>query len=526
MYWPLPLLMVSKNKTLQSGLSITACVALVALVWLSPLTYGPSMEAVSFILGAACLGLLALVLAPAQWAPVLWLGTLSAALLSAAMGVLQYLGWADGLAPWVSAADMGQAYANLRQPNQFATLCSMGLLALLCGAAHARQQTPPLGTAGAALLQGWRAAAAVLLACGAAASASRTGLVQWVLIALLWWLWRRRGGQGRSAWWQGPGVLLVVALASYALAAWMLPMATGASRDVISRLVEGVPGCSSRMVLWANVLHLISLKPWLGWGWGELDYAHFITPYPGLRFCAILDNAHNLPLHLAVELGVPVALAACMLLAWLVWRAQPWREQSPWRQMAWAMLTMMALHSLVEYPLWYGQFQLTLALCVAVLLWVPRSAVVQGAPAPARLAALRVGALLWLVLVAWVALDYARASQVYIAPEQRMAGWRTDTLAQAKASVRLFREQVIFAQLNLTPLTADNAALVHALASWALHISPEPRVIEPLIESLIQLGRESEAQPLQERYLAAFPQEYAQWRGGPHPTLPQRGRDE
>ena len=56
---------------------------------------------------------------------------------------------------------------------------------------------------------------------------------------------------------------------------------------------------------------LIAQKPWLGWGWGELDYAHFITLYPGARFCDILDNAHNLPLHLAVELGVPLAVVLC-----------------------------------------------------------------------------------------------------------------------------------------------------------------------------------------------------------------------
>ena len=28
-----------------------------------------------------------------------------------------------------------------------------------------------------------------------------------------------------------------------------------------------------------------------------MDYAHFVTLYPGERFCDILDNAHNLPLH-------------------------------------------------------------------------------------------------------------------------------------------------------------------------------------------------------------------------------------
>lgn len=37
-----------------------------------------------------------------------------------------------------------------------------------------------------------------------------------------------------------------------------------------------------------------------------------MTLFPGERFCVLLDNAHNLPLHLAVELGVPVAALLCL----------------------------------------------------------------------------------------------------------------------------------------------------------------------------------------------------------------------
>ena len=77
------------------------------------------------------------------------------------------------------------------------------------------------------------------------------------------------------------------------------------------------------------VLHLIAQKPWTGWGWGELKYAHYMASYPGERFCDILGNAHNLPLHLAVTLGLPLALAACAGLLTLLWRAHPWRLQGP-----------------------------------------------------------------------------------------------------------------------------------------------------------------------------------------------------
>jgi O-antigen ligase len=142
------------------------------------------------------------------------------------------------------------------------------------------------------------------------------------------------------------------------------PNATG----VLARLQDIESSCQSRRVLWANVVHLIAQKPLLGWGWGELDYAHFVTLYPGPRFCDILDNAHNLPLHLAVELGVPFALLVSALATWLILRQKPWRESDPIRQLAWAVLALIGLHSLLEYPLWYGPFQMAVVLA-AWMLW-------------------------------------------------------------------------------------------------------------------------------------------------------------
>jgi O-antigen ligase len=118
------------------------------------------------------------------------------------------------------------------------------------------------------------------------------------------------------------------------------------------------------MTLWSNVLELIGQKPWFGWGWGRLDYAHYMHLYEGARFCDILDNAHNLPLHLAVELGVPMALILCGAALWSTWRSRPWRESDPLRQLAWTVLAVLALHSLLEYPLWYGPFQMALGICL------------------------------------------------------------------------------------------------------------------------------------------------------------------
>jgi hypothetical protein len=254
------------------------------------------------------------------------------------------------------------------------------------------------------------------------------------------------------------------------------------------------------------VLHLVAQKPLAGWGWGELDFAHFATLYPGPRFCDILDNAHSLPLHLAVELGVPAALLVCGgALVWIV-RQRPWRETAPQRQLAWASVALILLHSLREYPLWYGPFQLAFGAALGWLLVTPG----QRKRAVRRASALALGIAL-LAATAAVAWDYERVSQIYLPPAERRPAWREDALGNARRSW-LFAGQAGFADLTLSSVTQDNAARLHPLALQMLHYSPEPRVIERAIESATLLGREEEAVQWLARYRAAFPSEYRAWK--------------
>jgi hypothetical protein len=302
---------------------------------------------------------------------------------------------------------------------------------------------------------------------------------------------------------------------AYATAVLLLPFTLGQSpftHGLLARLASG-SDCSSRLTLWSNVLRLIGEKPWSGWGWGELDYAHYITLYPARRFCDILDNAHNLPLQLAVELGIPVALLACAAIVAVFFRQKPWRETDSTRQLAWAVLTLLMLHSMLEYPLWYGPFQIAFGLAVAMLWQGPatqatarrRGNTLSNGRVPG------VASLLLIMGCGYAAWDYHRVSQIYLPPEARDAEYRVDPLAHARGSV-LFRNQVRFAELTTTPLTRDNAQWTFDTALALLHFSPEPRVIEKVIESATMLGRVQEAQAHLARFRAAFPQDYARWK--------------
>ena len=493
----------------------------IALPWLNPLASGPSpavQQTLGTLLGGAVLlFLLALrQLQGRQLARAAALGWLLAALVSSLIGLVQYFGASSAFAPWMNVTPLGEAFANLRQRNQFATLTNIGLAVLLWWVAQrptASEQAAGEVRLPAALL--WFMAA--LLALGNATTSSRTGAAQLLALGLCLGVWtefdKKSDGKGSQ---RAAAQLLLFALAIYGVALWLLPRLAGLdamTRGALAHFVEGNSACGGRRTLWGNVLYLIAQKPWLGWGWGELSYAHYITLYPGTRFCDILDNAHDLPLQLAVVLGVPAALALCAGALALALRERPWREQDPARRMAWGVLAVILLHSMVEYPLWYAPFLMAALLCLVLL---GRSRVHVGFPsptaspwpyAPVAAAGMAVAVLAGTAYTAW---DYDRVSQIFLSPSERASAYRNDTLAKLQGSW-LFGKHVRYAELTTTTVTRSNAARAHDLALELLHFSPEARVLEKLIESDAQLGLNEEALFHMQRFRAAFPDEYAQW---------------
>jgi hypothetical protein len=519
----------------MNSMAARAAGGVLLLPWLWPFASGPSTSVMPWLVGAICTALLALLagagvsrtiltvaaialplaawraaspLEPAALTGGLLLIALAAgitasllergdatvvarawwvaAVLSTAFALLQYFGAAGSFSPWVSPTEAGTAYANLRQRNQFASLTAIGLAALLW---ETRRDMRP---AFVLPLAAW-------LGLGNAASLSRTGLLEFTVLAALALSWPGRSRRELQT--------IFCALAAYVAGVLLLPVllsvATGIPGESLWHRLSYPDACAGRAVLWSNVLHLIGEHPFFGWGWGELDYGHYMTLYPGARFCDILDNAHDLPLHLAVEFGLPVAVAVVGLVAWAVLRARPWREADSRRQLAWAVLAVIAIHSMLEYPLWYAPFQIACGLAIG-LLWP--GDVIGAKRAGARLLAPAALA----AAVGYAAWDYTRISQIYLPSEERLAAYRDDPLPRIRQSW-LFGEQARFAELTLTPLTRANAQWTFDLSQVMLHYSPEPRVIEKVIESAILLGRQDVARAQIARYRAAFPKEHAHW---------------
>jgi len=463
-------------------------VLLLAWPWVQPFSSTPLPNVWPWLTSWACLAL-ALLMWQRLSVAILVQGWALAAVLSSATGLVQFFGQAELLAPALHVpAYLGDAMGNLRQRNQLASLLAMGMLAVLIWRA--------LGLSMAHTL--WMLA---LLAMGLAATASRTGLLQLLFIAV-WMLLHRAAPKGREAL-----ALTGLLLGVYALASWLLPallqQVSGQATDNAMARMGALGGCGSRQALWANVLHLVAQQPLGGWGWDQLRYAHYITEYPSLRFCDMLGNAHNLPLHVAFVWGVPVAVLGSLgVLVWVV-RARPWQHQGAGPQLAWGVLGVLALHSLLEYPLWYGPFQVALLLC----LWLMRGRVWQILHVQTRATGL---ALVLLGVLAFVAYDHAQVRQIYLPAAQRYSLWR-DPALQVAQRAWLFRGTAVFAQVTVTPVQEGNARAMLEASLEAMHTSPEPRVIEKLLDSARLLGEDALYEAHKKHFQRVYPQAYLAW---------------
>jgi hypothetical protein len=527
---------------------------IVAIPWVQAFWFGPSVPAVSWMVTATA-GVLAMMLRvsssrthPFAWtvesdprcAKVLRNAMLIAAIVSALIGYLQFVGWAQYV-PWlIYPSETQEVYANLRQRNQFASLIVMGWVALGCGLIWFFDTWNPSTSEGTAAVDFRKVMLLLfimlLLTWAVAVSGSRTGVLQWLLLSGLmgWWAWPKKSQPRQMArhGWLITGVI--------ALLVWIALMPTLAeavgnpnARGLIGRI--GAEGSWSRMALWLNTLGLIAQNPWLGWGIGELAYAHYSTSFaPGSmmaiehpwavsagRFMEMPDNAHNLILHMAFVWGVPLSLAGVALMGWLIWRGAPWRELDPMRQMAWGILLVIGIQSMLEYPLWYGPFFMTAVMCVGIL-WSPRFLT----PALTKetlthTVAIRIAvtsvALVALGVLAYLAYDYHRVSQPYLQPHERSARYASDPYGHASKTL-LFQGHAQFAELVIMPLPSTQrlsraqTERMYALASGLMRFSPEPRVIERLIESSVVLGKDDVAAFHIARYREAWPQNYAKWR--------------
>lgn len=494
---------------LASNVLVATCALLVAAPWFWPILRGP-VSAMWPDLFAWSVGTMLLVLLPQareRGALALAGGWLFAALGSAVLGLMQYFDLEDGFYPWIVPTMPGYVIANVHQLNMLATLLAVGLLCIWWLAIKRHL---------AATHVVWMS---ILLLTALAATASRTGLVHLLAISCLLFYWHSRHWR-KMLLPLGAGWLLYV-LAANGLP-WLAEMSGVAIERQLFERLRADASCHSRRLLWSNVIDLIAAKPWTGWGPGELLYAHYITDFGESRFCEKLSHAHNLPLQLAFTMGVPLATIVGLLALYLLYKLRPWKALDPTERLCWGIVALIALHSLLEYPLWFGVFQLMAALA-GWQIYRTRCGgeASEGVFQVPLFPALRmVVAALLLAFLSFIAWDYLKVSQLYLPESQRMERYRDDTFNKSRNTV-LFNSHVLIAQVVAVELQPSNAELILAGSLASLHVAPDSRIIRRVIESAALLGRAELVELHEARYRAAWPREYAEWKKGQEALKPE-----
>ncbi|HEX5364779.1 MAG TPA: Wzy polymerase domain-containing protein [Gallionella sp.] len=279
----------------------------------------------------------------ARLAQVLAVFLLIGAELSAAIGVLQHFRWHTPFDSVVVVKVSADVFGNLAQRNHFANYIALGLISL--GLLH------QLGLKGRyALLL------ALPLLLTMTLSGSRSSWLYLSMMATLAWWWGRRDQTMRPL--LRYSLLLIAGFGAMHLLVQLPFMAgAGGSTDTVQRLFGEDAGGGIRLYLWRESWLIFSQSPWLGVGFGQFAWHHFQL-LPVLQqgnIQGLYNNAHNLVFQLAAETGIAGLLILFTALAiWLHGARRASLDAAHW--WGYAALGVLAIHSLLEYPLWYAYF--------------------------------------------------------------------------------------------------------------------------------------------------------------------------
>ncbi len=453
--------------------------------------------AVLYLLWAACCAVTGRWLAAkgARWSAD-WLATglLAGAVLAAVGGLLQMYEVHSFLDP-VIVAKKGRPFGNLGQGNHLAQYLAMGLVSLAYLRARHR-----IGTvAGLALL-------APLLVTFAA-TGSRACLLY--LVAMLsvggWYHARAKSAESRTAllWLAGAvfGYALLVVVDRLAFSAF-----GAASSAPVAASLERIAGDSGsgevRWGFWRHALAVFLDHPVTGSGWGTYSWEMFQRNggqwWLGPNHTA---NAHNLVAQIGAETGL-AGLAAVLVPAAFWVRRVTMGAAGTCKAWAVGVVALLAVFSMVEFPLWYAYF-----LGIGALLsgWLdPRTRVVRVTPLLAWAGSALVVLGIWLCAVAWndnrvleLAIDGRALEQPGVAPMlvREMARMEQSSLLRPELE-----------QIYAPTLLGGGRAIAGAVvdSERATRFAPTPSNVYRHAVLLHLGGRESEANALFAHALRAF----------------------
>ena len=304
-----------------------------------------------YVLWAAALAMLgnrlAEVFGAATFAAALAWFLVAGTLISALIGLVQLFGVHTPVAPLMLPQIHGRIYANTGQPNHLASYLCLGLasagylwstrrLGLVLAVTVCATLLGVLATSGSRAV--WLYAAAFLVfsaVMGLLRPSSEFKRLLIFSIAIV-------GGLLAAQW----------------VMAGLMPQPSIAVETMGARVQTEGMSSPIRMRFWNEAWMMFRDAPVFGIGFKQFAWNNFLLAgkIPGAAPDeGVIDHAHNLIFQIAAEFGVSGLIVLLGGLGWWGWSMRRAQIDPPLWWMA-AVLGVLGLHSMLEYPLWYAYF--------------------------------------------------------------------------------------------------------------------------------------------------------------------------
>lgn len=408
---------------------------------------------------------------------------------------LQFFGTGSYSLMWVSHAKSSY-YGNMAQRNHLATYLSWSLIAVFYLHAKTHLHKPVT------------VALVIFLLIGIALTASRMTWLQvsWIALGGGYLMWKMKSPQ-RPRFWQLifflPLIYLIVTLAlPHILNLWDMSLGETALERIRTDALD-----ANRWLIYSQAWEIFKNNPVWGIGPGELSFHQFLLMdhYDKILFAT---SAHNLVLDLLVTTGI-------VGLLFFVWALAAWflriRKTAMSLETAcvWLMLAVFGIHSLLEFPEWYGFFLFTVAFflgCVETRFIQLKSATaLQGFVIGSLMCGLAISAVL---CMQYKKLETLYADSYYFNRKALPASEKKLKELEAYQASSLFKAPAEFLVSWNIRLDKTNLDKKLAMSERAMRYQPGANVIYRHIVWLAFAGRQDEAAFYLVRLRKTFPTEF------------------
>lgn len=390
--------------------------------------------------------------------------------------------WLDGV---IASASSGRVYANLAQPNHYASIQSLALVSLLYLYSTRRFPVPIYG------------GLAVLIVLGLVLAFSRTTWLYLLSLTLMTWLLFARERTELSRKLLLRTILLIPLFVGVLMAlGWNTESspALAESADRMTKLVGS--SIDVRLAFIQEAWRIFLESPLWGVGYQQFSWQHFLqqSVHPDPVFHSyehvFAANAHNLLFQFLAEFGLLGGGILIVAVTWIIRTGARNLSSENWP--VYAMLMVLAIHSQFEYPLYYMYFLALLAVLLALVddkfVWsVPRRMVVL----PAVLAIVSGG-----VILATMLRSYSYLEEAYGGTSGQIVFKSSTENALVQASIGGFFEPEIDQLINVMPLNPEREGASRILLETSQravrHHTSAPRVYRHVL-LLTMEGQKEEA---------------------------------